>query len=289
MNTSAKRKSSGHDCPACGAGAINPLRKFIAGILFPVKCPECGSLVEMTGVVWDIASFLLGLSLILSAVFALFGTVDDVRSGAILFASLAVFWLIAGLAAVRFGRLSVCGACHPPNSALTDPATGLRGSVLARLLSGGLLSGIAVGVRVIAFYGFFAALIASCHALAALCFAICIAAGPAMHRLSPVIEKMHQCPVCGELTISSWSKGFSFTLILPKCPKCESKYMQRGFIGDRYFDIDYVFLFIVPIAALYFQSFLIVVMYGIFSASSMAFAIKYVPIVEDRRKLWGRR
>ena len=273
-----------HNCPACGEQTISSWRKFVAGALLPVQCRECGSIIEVSGLSWNIASFILNALLIFGIVWALIAAIRDPLYGAALFFVFVVSWVVFGIAATSFGRLSVGADNRFRESTPSASAGDEEKPLYLRLMSFGWLSSIACGAWVTSLFGLMVAMATNNIALPALCFAIIVFSGPVMRRLSPIVEQMHSCPACGKFTISTWSKLFPPIFHRPKCIECGAKWASGSGILGWFGVVLQLLLYAVLIASLYFQSFFPIILFGIVLAGMMMFDINFVPIVEHRKK-----
>jgi transcription elongation factor Elf1 len=273
-----------HNCPACGEATLSHWRKFVAGTMLPVPCPECGSIVEVIGTTWKIVSFALDILLIFTAVWALVTAINDPLYGASLLAAFVLSWLALGLVAIRLGILSVGVDNRFRDSAQTTPAGGVPRLAFVRFMSLGGWSSMVCGAWIISLFGLVLAMGTENTALTVLCFAILVFSGSVMRRLSPVIEKMHSCPHCSEYTISSWRKLFRPVFRSAKCTGCGAAWRTWGAIMGWIAVILQMLLYVALIASLYFGSFLPIILFGVIVAGTTMFDINFVPIVERRKK-----
>ena len=268
-----------HECPACGEPTISSLRKFVAGALLPIQCRECGSIIDVSGATWTVASLVVDAFLFIAAVFALATAIKDPLYGAVFLLASVFAWLIFGLGATRLGRLTVVMDNRDRDVTRMPPTGAVPRSMFGRLLWLGWFSGIVRVVWVGSIFGLPVAVFFQHIVLSALCLVMILFTGLAMRRLSPVVEQVHACPACGKCTISSWEKLYPPVLVLPACTNCATKYTISGSIFAYDSMATFILLSGTLVACLYFRNIFPVIFIGICVSASVVFAINFVPMI----------
>jgi predicted RNA-binding Zn-ribbon protein involved in translation (DUF1610 family) len=273
-----------HKCPACGEPTISTLRKFVAGALLPIQCRKCGSIVDVSGVTWTVASLFADVFLFLAAIFALASAIKDPTYGAVLLMASVFGWLIFGFGATRLGQLTVVMDNRNRDANRMPPPGAVPRSMFGCLLWHGWFSGIVRVAWAGSIVGLPVAVYLQDIVLSALCLAMILFTGLAMRRLSSIVEQVHACPACGEYTISSWEKLYPPLLVRPACPNCATKYIISGNILAYDSMAAFILLAGVLVTCLYFGNAFPVLLFGVCIFASAVFAINYVPMIVVSKK-----